>query len=305
MENVNNNLGKGHLFAALTIIVWGTTFIASKVLLRFFSPLQIISMRFIISFIILSLISRKKEKTEIKDELMIAFMALMGTTVYQYLENRALTYTLASNVSIIIASAPILTAVLAHFFTNDEKLNINVLLGFIIAFAGVMLVVFNGTVVLKLNPIGDIMSFAAALCWAVYSILLKKLSSKFESVFLTRRTMFYAIIFTVPMLVIEGLPFELSTFIQNPITILCILFLGVLGSGFCYVAWNRATSILGTVSTSNYIYMIPFITMIAAALLLKERITVMGALGAVLIVVGVVAAENKRKLFIKEREDII
>lgn len=73
----------------------------------------------------------------------------------------------------------------------------------------------------------------------------------------------------------------------------CILFLGVIGSGICYVLWNKAISVLGVVTTNNYIYINPFVTLITGGIFLKEPITVMGVVGAAMIISGVVIASKK------------
>lgn len=284
----------GHLLAGATIFVWGTTFIASKVLLREFSTLQVMVIRFAIAYLTLLLIGRKRQKTTLREEFNFLFLAVSGTTLYFLFENQALVVTFASNVSILLSVAPILTAILAHFFTKDEKIHGFIMLGSLIAFAGVVLVVFNGTVVLQLNPLGDILCFGAALCWAAYSICLKRTVGRYDPIFLTRKVLLYSILTTLPLLLIEHRPIPFAQF-RNGSSIFSFLFLGVLGSGICYVTWNIAARKLGIVATNNYIYLSPFVTMVAAALLLDEPVTVMGMLGALLIVAGVVVAGIKKR----------
>ena len=283
----------GHILALITIIVWGSTFISTKMLLSEFTPVQIMLCRFAIAYVVLWLIRPKIDKTELKDELLFLLMGIFGCTVYFMTENTALKYTLASNVSIIVASAPIITAILAHFFIKGERLNKNIGLGFAVAFAGVIMVVFNGQFVLKLNPAGDALSLGAAVSWAIYSVILRTCVDKYNSVMLTRKLMFYGFITAFPVALIQGerMPFEAF---GNPEMLFCILFLGVVGSGICYVLWNIAISRLGVVTTNNYIYINPFVTLVTGGIVLKEPITVMGVVGAVLIISGVVIASKKK-----------
>lgn len=283
----------GHILALITIIVWGSTFISTKMLLSEFTPVQIMLCRFAIAYVVLWLIRPKIDKTELKDELLFLLMGIFGCTVYFMTENTALKYTLASNVSIIVASAPIITAILAHFFIKGERLNKNIGLGFAVAFAGVIMVVFNGQFVLKLNPAGDALSLGAAVSWAIYSVILRTCVDKYNSVMLTRKLMFYGFITAFPIALVQGerMPFEAF---GNPEMLFCILFLGVVGSGICYVLWNIAISRLGVVTTNNYIYINPFVTLVTGGIVLKEPITVMGVVGAVLIISGVVIASKKK-----------
>ncbi len=283
----------GHILAAATITVWGTTFISSKILLTQFTPLQVMILRFTIAYITLTILGRRKVKTTWREEFTFFLLALTGTTFYFLFENKALTHTFASNVSIILSAAPILTAVLAHFFTKDEKISGRVIFGSLLAFAGTALVVFNGTVVLHLNPMGDILSLGAALCWASYSVILKKQVNSYDPVYLTRKVLLYSILTTLPLLFAEGGNFPLREAVR-PVYLCHLLFLGVLGSGICYVAWNMAAKKLGIVMTNNYIYLNPFITMAAAGLILHEAVTFMGVLGAAFIISGVAAAGSKK-----------
>ena len=282
----------GHLLALFTIIVWGSTFIVTKILLAEFTPVHIMLCRFVIAYFVLWLIRPKLEKTSVKDELLFAVMGIFGCTVYFITENTALEYTLASNVSIIVASSPIITAVLAHFFVKGEKMNKNIILGFFVAFAGVILVVVNGKFVLKLNPAGDALSLAAAVSWAIYSIVLRRCVDRFDSVFLTRKLMFYGFITAMPIAFMQGDRLPIESF-KAPDMLLCILFLGVIGSGICYVTWNKAIAKLGVVTTNNYIYINPFVTLVTGSIFLKEPVTVMGFIGALLIISGVVVSSKK------------
>ena len=145
MERGTRELGElgGHLMALATICVWGSTFIFSKTLLGVFTPVQIMLLRFFVAYAVLWCMYPRMEKTTARDNLGMFFMSLFADTVYFLCENNALRYTLASNVSILVASAPIWTAVLAHFFTKGNRLRKSTVYGSLIALAGVALVVFN------------------------------------------------------------------------------------------------------------------------------------------------------------------
>lgn len=107
----------GHLAALLTIVIWGTTFISTKILLVDFKPVEILFFRFVMGFMILLAISPKWLKTKSrKEEGTFVLAGLCGICLYYLLENIALTYTLASNVGVIISVAPFFTAIAAHLF---------------------------------------------------------------------------------------------------------------------------------------------------------------------------------------------
>lgn len=283
----------GCLFAVFTIIVWGSTFISSKKLLVFYTPSQIMLTRFALAYCALWLLRPRKLTLTGRQEAVFLLLGLTGCSVYFYTENTALTYTLASNVSIIVAAAPIFTAVAAHF-AGVERFRRSTLWGFLVAFTGVVLVVCNGTFVLKLNPSGDLLALCAALCWAVYSVLLRRTSQGLDPILVTRRTLFWGIVTALPLILLEGAPFPTAP-LSEPVVFGNFLFLGLIGSGLCYVLWNNAFRLLGVVATNNFIYLNPFITIVTARLFLKEPISPLALLGAVLITAGVVAAQRGPK----------
>ena len=126
---------------------------------------------------------------------------LSGVCLYYLLENIALTFTMASNVGVIISVAPFFTALLSRLFLKqEEKLNAGFFVGFLVAMAGIALVSFNGSA-LQLDPIGDLLALFAAFLWACYSILTKKISSfGYNTILTTRRVFLYGLLFMIPAL---------------------------------------------------------------------------------------------------------
>ena len=284
----------GHLAALLTIIIWGTTFISTKILLVDFKPVEILFFRFVMGYLVLLIICPRRLKgVERKQELTFIAAGLCGICLYYLLENIALTYTMASNVGVIISVAPFFTAILAHLFMkSEEKLRANFFVGFVVAIIGIILISFNGSS-LELNPMGDILALIAAFVWACYSILTKKISSYGYPVILTtRRTFFYGILFMIPTLFFFDFKMELSRF-ENISYLLNILYLGLGASALCFVTWNFAVKVLGAVKTSVYIYMVPVITVVTSVLILNERVTLLSGVGTILTLVGLFLSESK------------
>lgn len=284
---------EGWLLAGFTITVWGSTFIASKTLLTAFTPAQIMLCRFLLAYGVLRLfgaVSRRQEREEPeRREGLFLLLGIFGCSLYFFTENTALTLTLASNVSIIVAAAPILTALLAHA-AGEEAFRRSTFWGFLLAFTGVILVVCNGAFVLRLNPRGDLLALAAAACWAVYSVLLRRAGQNFDPISATRRTFFWGAVTALPMVIAEGAPFPAGRLLE-PLMAGNMLFLGLIGSGLCYVLWNRAIRLLGVVAANNFIYLNPFVTIITARIFLHEPISPLALAGAALITVGVAASQ--------------
>ena len=285
----------GHLAALLTILIWGTTFISTKILLINFQPVEILFFRFIMGYLVLLIAyPHHIKRLSRKQEITFAAAGFCGVCLYYLLENVALTYTMASNVGVIISVAPFITAILAHLFIkSEERLRINFFVGFIVAMAGIILISFNGSQ-LKLNPVGDILAFAAAFVWACYSILTKRIGSFGLPVILTtRRTFFYGILFMIPTLFLFDFQLDMLRFIAMK-NLLNVLYLGIGASALCFVTWNYAVKILGAVKTSIYIYLVPVITVITSMLVLKEKVTFLSITGTILAVVGLFLSEYNR-----------
>ena len=296
---MEQNKATGHLSALLTILIWGTTFISTKVLLVDFQPVEILFFRFVMGLLALLIVYPHRMKgTTGKQELTFVVAGLCGVCLYYLLENIALTYTMASNVGVIISVAPFFTAILSHLFLKqDEKLRANFFIGFVVAMAGIAIISFNGST-LRLNPVGDLLALLAAFLWACYSILTRKISSfGYNTILTTRRVFFYGILFMIPALFLFDFKLDLSRF-ANITYLLNILFLGLGASALCFVTWNFAVKLLGAVKTSIYIYLVPVITVAASVLILHEPFTWMTGMGTVLTLAGLLLSESK--IFKKE-----
>lgn len=284
---------KGHLLAIVTIFIWGTTFISTKILLNDFKPVEILLFRFIIGLLILYIVCPKKliSKNK-KEEIIFAAAGLCGVCLYYLLENVALTYTTATNVGIIISIAPFFTGITSHLFLKSESLNKKFYIGFITALIGIVLISFNNNLNFNLNPIGDFLALLAAVVWAFYSILTRKISSfGYSTLLTTRRIFIYGILFMLPIVWSYGFDLQLERF-TNFTNLGNILFLGVGASAMCFVSWNSAVRILGAVKTSTYIYLVPVITIITSVIFLDESITLMIILGTILTLSGLFLSET-------------
>lgn len=286
----------GHIAAFITILIWGTTFISTKILLNDFKPLEILFFRFVIGFAALKIIYPKRFNIKgVRQEMSFAAAGLCGICLYYLLENVALTYTLASNVGVIISAAPLFTAILAHiFFKGEERLSPCFIFGFITAMIGICLIGFNGKN-LEVKPVGDILALIAALVWALYSLLTKKISSYgYNTIQATRRIFMYGIIFMLPLLFIFDFEWNFVRFIK-PVNFVNLFFLGLGASALCFVTWNYAVKILGAVKTSAYIYVVPVITIVTSVIVLSEKITVMTIIGTALTLIGLFISEGREK----------
>ena len=277
-----------HIIAILVVGIWGLTFISTKVLIGYgLSPQEIFLLRFLMAYLGIWFISlRKLFADNWKDELWLLWGGVTGGSFYFFTENTALEITLATNVAFIVCTAPLLTTILSLLIYKKEKATAGLVGGSLLALVGVALVVYNGHFILKISPLGDFLTLLAAFSWAFYSLIMKKMSGRYRTTFITRKIFFYGILTILPAFILHPWQFSLSGLWQ-PAVWMNLLFLGVLASLVCFVVWNIILKQLGTVRASNYIYLNPLFTLIGSAVLLDEQFTVMSLMGAMLILGGV------------------
>lgn len=283
-----SSIGKYHLLAVLTVGVWGTTFISTKILIENgLSPQEIFFLRFLIAYVGIWCISpRRLLADRRKDELLFLAAGLTGGTLYFLTENTALGLTQTTNVAFIICTTPLLTTALSLLTSRTEKAGKPLIAGSIIALMGVALLIFNGSFVLKLSPMGDLLTLCAALSWAIYSLIIRKLSGRYPAVFITRKVFFYGLLTVLPAFLVHPFDFPISGF-ARPTVWANLLFLGVLASFICFAVWNVVLKQLGTIQASNYLYLNPLFTTIAASLILQEQLTIFAVTGVILVLGGV------------------
>lgn len=286
----------GHLAVISTMAFWAVTFVSTKLLLVAFTPAQILMVR---SFLGLSLLfainPRRVGYTSIKDRALVAAAGTMGIFLYYYLENTALVYTSASNVGVIVATAPFFTLLATHFFLKEDSLKKNYFLGFAIAMAGIILLIVGDGTALDINPFGDFLALVAIMVWGLYTVLTRLVARRgYSNLLVTRDMFFYALIIQVVVLLIEGKPIDFQAMVTAPY-LLHLLFLGFIASAFCFVSWNYGLRTIGVVKSSFYLYLSPIITIVFAALVLGETFTALDAIGTACTLAGLLISEYRRR----------
>ncbi|MDR1414684.1 MAG: DMT family transporter, partial [Odoribacteraceae bacterium] len=230
----------------------------------------------------------------LRDELLFLALGISGGSFYFLAENVALTRSLTSNVAVLVCTAPLFTGILAGIFLKGGRPRANFWRGSAIAIAGVALVVFNGRYIPRVEPLGDLLALAAALSWGFYTIILRVLGRRHDTLFITRKVFFYGLLTLLPAL--HFMPVRVdAALLLSPTVAWNLLFLGVIASFACYILWNQATRGLGAVRVSNYIYLSPVVTLAASAVVLSERITPIAIAGTLLVLTGVYLTGKGRR----------
>ena len=277
-----------HLGALLTVTAWGVSFVSTKVLLEHgINPTEVYVVRTLLAYLLVLCVCHKRIfSNSLRDELLCVSCGLCAGSLYFIAENTALEYTLVSNVSLIVTLSPLITTLLVGAIYKNERPGKGVLMGSLIAFLGVGCVIFNSSFVLDVKPLGDLLSLSAAVCWSVYSLVLRKLSAFYTVMFISRKTFFYGMVTAIPFLIAIPEHTPLDVYLQFDVWS-NFLFLGVFCSMIAFIIWAFTVKGLGAIKANNYLYVQPIITLIASALLLSEKVSIVGYVGCSLILLGV------------------
>ena len=286
-----------HVAAFGMILVWGVSFLNTRVLLDAgLTPTEIFVARFTIAYLSLLTICRFKERfMGWRDELLFIVCGVAGGSAYFIAENTALELTLISDVAVLVSIAPLTTALIGAMFYREERITLLTCVGMIIAFIGSAMLALKDGFVWGDSVVGDLLAMLAALVWAFYPMALKKLNSRYTTLFITRKLFFYGVLSALPLLALEDHQLDLNA-VRRPEVWGNLLYLGLICSMAAYFIWGITVKRIGAVRASNYFYLSPIISMIAAAIWFGERTNAVAYIGCVLILAGVVMAEKfKRK----------
>ena len=271
-----------HFYAIITIIFWALAFVFTRLWLQYFDVYSLSFLRYLVASITLLVIICFIKINRPKKEDLFSFIlsGALGFFLYVILFNKGTALVSAATSSIIIATVPVFTALLATFFYK-EKLKIYQWIAIGIEFMGILvLTLMNGS--FSINE-GVLWLLIAALCLASYNILQRKLTKTYSAL----QASTYSIFFATIMLCIF-LPGSINKAIHAPlIQMLYVLILGVFSSAIAYIAWAKAISLAEkTTYVSNYMFVTPFLTTILGFIMINEIPDKATILGGIIILSG-------------------
>jgi drug/metabolite transporter (DMT)-like permease len=281
------------LALTLAMLLWSSAFISLKYLLDYFHPTQIVFIRMLIASGCFLLFGKKllQFRYEAGDWRWLVVMGIAEPCLYFLFETSALQYTTAGQAGVITATLPLLASV-AAFIMLKERIGKPQIIGFIIAIlgcSGLSLAAQNGEH--ASNPLlGNTLEFLAMLCGAVYSISIRKLSTRYSALVLTSFQAFVGAIFFGPLALQHAMPANIPLFQWgNFIYLATIVTIGA------YWLYNWAISRVPVSLATAYINLIPVFTLLLAFWLLNERLNFWQCLACAAVFAGVVISQLPEK----------
>ncbi len=291
MHTTQKNLFPAYLKLIFAAVAWGISFIATKVAVAEVPPPVVVWLRFTIGLVLLLafIISRGLLKLPtFKDGCYFALLGFIGITLHQWLQSTGLVTSQASTTSWIVSTAPIFIALLAWIFLR-EKLGLIAVAGICLATLGVLLVVtkgnFSGMFTGNIGTSGDLLVLISAPNWAVFSVLSRRALKKFPALFVLFYVMLFGWMFSsIHFLSINGLVFLHQISYAGW---LAIGFLGIGCTALAYIFWYDGLQAITASQAGVFLYIEPLVSLVAAALILGETITLPALFGGSLILLGV------------------
>ena len=286
---------RAHAALLFMVVIWAVNFSVAKVALEELSPLAFNALRFPLAAALLYAIMRGRGVVPLptRAELpRVLALGLLGNLLYQMFFIFGLDRTRAGNASLLLASTPIITALLSAGL-GHERVRPRVWAGVVATFGGILLVVLGGRAAVESGRetlVGDLIMFGASIAWAFYTVGSRPLVEQRGALTVTAWTLWIG----TAGIVLAGIAdvFRASWQDVSPLTWLAVVYAGVLSIGVAYIIWYYGVEKLGNTRTSVYSNIVPVIAVLVAWLWLGEVPTVPQVAGMVVILSGVSLAQT-------------
>lgn len=288
-----------YLALVCTVLIWGLSFVATKIVLTSFTPFIYIFLRFSLAsiFFLALLIHRGFPKLTMNDHKKLFLAAFFEPGLYFIFETTGLTYTTASKASIIISIVPIMVMLLARAVLK-EQISGKSLAGVFLSIIGIIILVLGDpqfSMSFKGATRGDLLILGGVMSSALYMVLARGLGKKLSALQITSFQMFYGTLFFFPLFIFNVSSFQCSRVSTEAIG--AIIFLTIFATILAFFFYNYALTKIPASHAAIFINGIPVVTAVGAWIILGERLTLLQIMGALVVLVAVMIANlsNKKK----------
>lgn len=283
-----------HLLLLSAVVIWGWTFVGTKILVAELSPVEIFAARLAIGvpFLGILLLARGVRLHFERADITRLLLGGILLTVHFLIQAVALMTTSASNSGWIIAVTPLVLAI-ASFLILSERLGWSAVAGIIVALLGVLLLVSRGRLrdLGALQTTGDWLMLLSTLTWAIYTVVTRDVARRHDPLAVTFAVMLAAAAVTVVLMLTMG---DLDSFRSLSLRgMLALLYLGIAGLALGNWFWQVGIAAVGAARAGMYLYLEPLATVALAVPLLGEPFGVFTAIGGGLILAGVYLGQRK------------
>jgi drug/metabolite transporter (DMT)-like permease len=288
-------INNGLLAVFLAVFIWGATYVVTKIGLGSIGPNTLGFLRGVLgSIFLLSILIFQHQLKEFIDVIRknvkaFAMLGFIGITSSMVFQNLALIYTTSALFSIILSTTtPIFIALISILFFREKFSKLKVL-GLILGFVGVAVVLVNKEIFTGiggfLSIIGQVLSLATSIVWAIYSVQNKHYSKNISAIFLTAGAYIFGTLFLAPIAFLFESPLAILNFSATSWAI--ILFLGIVSSGVAFLLWAYGFTKVEASKAGMFMYLIPVISLLLGQMLLGETLTAQAIVGSIIILSGV------------------
>lgn len=277
-------------FAVLVVMVlWAGNFIVVKGAVGILPPIGFTFLRYCLAAVTLLVLLRWREGTirlPRVDVLQIGLLGVIGFGCYQILWPVALQSIPAGDSALLIATTPVMTALLAVAVGADVANPVKII-GALVSFAGVALVIAAGQgVSLGSSLVGDLLTLVAALCWAIYTVFGARILRRHSPLVTTTWAIVAGTLFIAPLGIAQLATTDLPE-VMGPSIVFAILYAGALAAGFANVIVFHGVKLLGPTRVTALQFLVPPLAVVMAAIFLGEPIRPVQVVGGVIILAGV------------------
>lgn len=279
----------------VTVMVWGSTFVATKICLAYLTPAEILGLRLFLALPVLyGLIVFQKVKLRFtRGEKLRLLLGSAVLTLHFLIQITGMQYTSATNTGWIISVTPLVLVVLSHFVLK-ERVGWNDLAGVVVATGGILLLISRGNFSSLgwLASPGDWLVLASAHTWAIYTVVSKTMSRSQSPIGVAFAFLLPA---TIVMTTYVAFTSDWHRFYHLPAQVLvAMVFLGVVAMGLANWWWQKGVAAAGAAKAGVFLYVEPLATTVLAVPLLHETFGVFTAAGGFLVLCGVYLAQRGR-----------
>lgn len=277
----------------LIAVIWGMSFFFTKLALRELGPFTLVFYRLLLAASVTCMVlflSGQRLPMDILSWRRFFMLGAFNACVPFTLVSIGQVYIDSSLASILNATAPIFTVIMAHYLTEDEKINAHRLAGVVLAFAGVVLLIGPGSLAsMTSNYIGQLAMFGAVMSYSYSSIYAKNVSDMPILPTMTG-TLVTACLLSYPLAFL--LEYPLVTDIHAP-TIGAVLFISLMATSFAYLLYFHVIRTAGATNTLLLVFLIPVTAILMGVVILDESVDARMIAGMLIVFCALVLVDGR------------